>query len=139
MVILGQILTFLAPLVMPDQKNNANEVSRWFSDMWVTRLCALQKVRRFGEKTATFAPKICFFNTYRLCRLICFALVVGWLVGGCDTGCSIDRASTYFICYSNWMAKFDTALSSSIRSFLGHAVLYGAQLIFYLKILLSWS
>ena len=49
LVILGQLLAFLAHLV-----NNANEVSRWFSDMWVL-LLPPQKIRILRLKTA-FLP-----------------------------------------------------------------------------------
>ena len=41
---------------MTDQKNNANEVSRWFSDMWVSKLLLTPKmIRMFGPKYA-FLP-----------------------------------------------------------------------------------
>ena len=41
---------------MPDQKNNANDMSNWFFDMWVQELLLPpNKIRLFGPKTAIFA------------------------------------------------------------------------------------
>ena len=55
-----------------DQKNNANMVPRWFSEMWVPELLLPPKmIRMFGPKTAIFAPKYAFLG------------FIGWLVGGC--------------------------------------------------------
>ena len=49
---------------MPDQENNANEVRRWFSDMWVPELLLLPKmIRMLGPKTAIFALKYAFLCT----------------------------------------------------------------------------
>ena len=51
---------------MPDQKNNVNEVPRWFSDVWVPELLLPPKIdRMFGPKTAIFARKYAFLGTYR--------------------------------------------------------------------------
>ena len=56
---LGLILAFLIHFsTMPDKKNNANEVPRWLSDMWVPELLLRPKmIRMFGPKTAIFATK----------------------------------------------------------------------------------
>ena len=48
---------------MPDQKNNANEVPRWFSDVKAPKLLLpLRKIRMFSPKTAIFAPKYAFVD-----------------------------------------------------------------------------
>ena len=64
---------FLILLVpCPTEKNNANEVPRWFSDMWVPELLLPPKIFRiFGPKTAILAPKHDFFGSFG-------ALLVGW-------------------------------------------------------------
>ena len=43
-------------------KNNANDVSRWFSDMSVQKLSLTPpKIRYFGQKAVKSGPKIVFF------------------------------------------------------------------------------
>ena len=47
--------------LMPDQKNNADKLSRWFSVMLVPKLLLTPiKIRIFGPKTAKFGPKSAF-------------------------------------------------------------------------------
>ena len=69
---LCQRFTFLVHFeAIPDQRNNVNEVPRWFSDMWVPELLLPQKIiRMFGPKMAIYAPKYAFLSTYSPCRLI---------------------------------------------------------------------
>merc|ERR1712004_308842 len=44
--------------LMPDQKKNADKLSRWFSVMLVPKLLLTPiKIRIFGQKTAKFGPK----------------------------------------------------------------------------------
>ena len=74
------------------KKNNANEVPRWFSDMWVPKLLLTPKViRMFSPKTAFFAPKYAFLGTH---------LVPYWLVV-----VAIKRLPTLYLCkiYWNWL------------------------------------
>ena len=55
---------------MPDYKNNANQVPKWFSDMWAPELLLPHKIiRMFGPKTTIYAPKYALLGTYRSCRL----------------------------------------------------------------------
>ena len=65
------------------------------------------------------------------------ALLVGWWVVA-HVGCSIDRAYTLYAIQIGWQ-KLTQLLVVRLGAFLGHAALFQAQLIFYLKILLSWS
>ena len=56
-----------------NQRNNANELLRWLSDMWVPELSPPNILNgMFGPKNRHFAPKYAFssFGT----------LLVGWLV-----------------------------------------------------------
>ena len=47
--------------LMPDQKNNADKLPRWFSVMLVPKLLLTPiKIRIFGPKTAKFGPKSAF-------------------------------------------------------------------------------
>merc|ERR1712107_34011 len=47
--------------LMPDQKNNVDKLSRWFSVMLVPKLLLTPiKIRIFGPKTAKFGPKSAF-------------------------------------------------------------------------------
>ena len=64
-------------------------------------------------------------------------LLVGWWVVA-RVGCSIDRAYTLCAIQIGWQ-KLTRLLVVRLGAFLGHAALFQAQLIFYLKILLSWS
>ena len=62
-----------------DQKNNANEVPKWFSDMGVPELLLPPDIiRMFGLKTAIFAQKYAFLGTYKPCRLMMPYWLVGW-------------------------------------------------------------
>ena len=69
---------FLILLVpCPTEKNNGNEVPRWFSDMWVPELLLPHVIiRMFGPKTAIFALNYALLGSYRPCRLIWCP--VGW-------------------------------------------------------------
>ena len=66
---------------MPNQKNNANEVPRWFSDRLVPKYLLSPKIiGMFGPRTAIVASKYAFwaiFAKYRSCRLRWSP--VGWL------------------------------------------------------------
>ena len=57
-----------------DQKNNANEVPTWFSDM----LLPPKMIRMFGPKTVIYAPKYALLGKLNPCLLIWCP--VGWLV-----------------------------------------------------------
>ena len=74
LVILDQLFAFLAHLVpCPTKKNNANEVPRWFSDVWVPELLFLPKIiKMLDPKKALFAPKYAFLPAH---------MVPCWLVG----------------------------------------------------------
>ena len=62
---------------IPDQKNNANDMPRWFSDMMVPELLLPPKItRKFGPKTAIFAPKCSHIGIAGSFG----ALLFGWLV-----------------------------------------------------------
>ena len=81
--------TSLSVHLVPCLTKNVNDVPRWFSDMWVSKLLLPPKIiRMFGSKYA-------FVGTYRPCRLI--RCLVGWLVGGCGARAVSRRTHIYFI------------------------------------------
>merc|ERR1711873_90559 len=49
------------PDIMPDQKNNADKLPKWFSVMLVPKLLLIPiKIRLFGPKMAKLGPKSAF-------------------------------------------------------------------------------
>ena len=64
---------------MPDQKNNLNEVARWFSNMWVPKfLLAPKKIRIFVPKTSIFPQNMQFCHFDAIIVLV--GSMTGWLV-----------------------------------------------------------
>ena len=80
MVILGQILAFLAHLFPCPTKNNAKKVTRCFSVMWVLKLLLSPvQIRIFCPKRTQFCPKIAFLVI--LGQALLAHLVPCWWVG----------------------------------------------------------
>ena len=70
-VILGQILAFLALLVTCPTGKMQKRCRGVFSITWVPKLLLPPvKIMIFGQKKAKFGPKYAFLGTYRLCWFI---------------------------------------------------------------------
>ena len=90
---------------MPDQKNNANEVPRWFSDMWVPELLLPPKIiRMFSPKTAISPP---IMHTY---VQISLAGSFGVLLVGCCGARAVSRKSQpiYFMFFHSFLFSLKT-------------------------------
>ena len=109
LIILGQTLAFLA--LWCRTKNNANEVPRWFSDMWVSKLLLPPKIIRiFGPKTAIFLPPNMLLGAHIGLPGSFGTLLVGWQLVGCS--------SVYLLTYLHYVVILSTTIGNNCPSIL---------------------